>query len=95
MTSDHTQRIISRIFEAIDFFKNDEINEESLSACIESNMQAIEQPDLSLIEERLINLIAFLDDASYIVPYSKKKSSITIELKKFRTDVSNVLGMSR
>ncbi len=78
MATEHTQRIVSNILDA---FESGKMTKESVIKCIESNMGAIEKPDFSLIEE-----------ASYILPYSKKISSITAKLKKIRIEVSQVLG---
>lgn len=92
MSTKHTQRIISNIFEGFDSFKNEGISEEVLIECIETNMTAIENPDLSLVEEKLIKLIAFLDEASYIVPYKKKRDLIISALNKEKMEISQVLN---
>jgi len=92
MATDQTHRIISKIFEGFDLFENEKMTEESLSECVESNVSAIENPDLSLVEEKFIKLVAFLDETSYIVPYSKKRTSIIAELKKLRIEVSQILS---
>lgn len=91
MATEHTLRIISKVFEAFDLFESGEIAEESLTECIENSMSAVENPDLSIVEESFIQLIAFLDEASYVVPYSKKMALIVAELKRIRLEISKAL----
>lgn len=91
MATEQTLRIISKIFDAFDLYEEEKLTEESLMECIDNSMGAIENPDLSLVEEIFIELIAFLDEASYVVPYSKKRASIVAELKRVRLEVSKAL----
>jgi len=60
MSSDHTKRIISDLFISFEAFEKDEITKEVLAENIETLMTVIENPDFSLIEDRLIRLIAYI-----------------------------------